>query len=107
MLDSNGQVTVNEHSPSQRFHRYVSERMKDWMRERELDGESAGYEVAFFDEDSLGEVSCLVIFQNDGEIWRAWETADNPRLALQRCLENLRPESEIDESDVAASLQKH
>lgn len=58
-----GHITVNEHVASQRFNRFVDERLKDWMRDHLPTGSSSEYEVAFFDEDSLGEVSCLIVIQ--------------------------------------------
>ena len=108
-----GHVTVNERIPSQRFHKFVDEKMKDWMIDHIHQGEQAAdlpfpqtnslhlggtdYEVSFFDEDPLGEISCLVVVQSGDTMWRAWESADNPRSALSRSLEHLHT-AEIDEN---------
>src|SRR5262245_32728664 len=95
MREPVGHVTVNERMPSQRFHRYVSEKIKDWMHEHDLGTEDhTDYEVAFFDEDPLGEISCLVVIHAGDHQWRSWETADNPRLALDRSIDHLREHSE-------------
>lgn len=94
MREPNGHVTVNERIPTQRFHRFVDEKIKDWMRDHEFGEQPAEYEVAFFDEDSLGEISCLVVIHSGQHLWRSWETADNPRLALSRSLEQLKENSE-------------
>ena len=88
MQEPNGHVTVNERVPSHRFHRFVEEKVKDWMKEN-LNDELAQYEVAFFEEDVLGEVSCLVVIQAGDHLWRSWESADNSRLALSRSLSHL------------------
>lgn len=96
MRDPNGHVTINERVPSQRFNRFVDEQIRDWMRDQNFGEDPAEYEVAFFDEDPLGEVSCLVVIQAGKQLWRSWETADNPRLALSRSIENLREEPETD-----------
>ncbi len=84
-----GHVTINERNPSSRFSRFVDERMKDWMRDYLDDLPETDYEVSFFDEDPLGEISCLVIVQSGETLWRAWESADNPRTALKRSLHHL------------------
>lgn len=94
MRDPNGHVTVNERVPSHRFHRFVDEKIKDWMRDHQISEQPAEYEVAFFDEDPLGEISCMVVIHSGKKLWRSWETADNPRLALRRSLEQLRSEQE-------------
>ena len=116
--ESIGHVTVNERVPSLRFHKFVDERMQGWMREH-LNGSNFGshtdrevsieasaseiafnetdYEVSFFDEDPLGEISCLVVVQSGETLWRAWESADNPRAALSRSLEHLHT-SDVDEN---------
>lgn len=91
--EASGRVTVNEHMPSQRFHRFVDEKIRDWMEAHQLTGRPLDYDVAFFDEDPLGEVSCLIVINASGHLWRAWETADNPRVALSRSIENLRMET--------------
>lgn len=95
MREPVGQVTVNERTPSHRFHRFVDEKIKDWMKDHELVDESADYEVAFFNEDSLGEISCLVVIHSGNALWRSWETAGSPQLALRRSLEHLRPEDDL------------
>ncbi len=92
MPEQMGHITVNERVPSQRFNRFVDEKIKDWMREHALGEDSTDYEVAFFDEDSIGEVSCLVVIHSGDHLWRSWESADNPRIALRRSLERLHEE---------------
>ena len=87
-------ITVNERAPSERFHRFVEEKVRDWMRDHEIDESAADYEVAFFDEEALNEISCLVVVHAGGQLYRAWEEADNPRLALRRSLDNLKIEDE-------------
>lgn len=96
MIEPNGHVTVNERVPSQRFNRFVDESIREWMRDQGLDDEPSEYEVAFFDEDPIGETSCLIVVQVGGELWRSWETADNPRVALQRSLEQLKRDREAE-----------
>lgn len=91
--EPSGHVTINERMPTQRFYRFVDEKIRDWVRENGLDNKPVDYEVAFFDEDPLGEVSCLIVLNAGGQLWRSWETADNPRLALCRSIESLRPET--------------
>lgn len=88
-----GHVTVNERIPSERFTRFVDEKMKDWVRDQEIAADAFDYEVSFFDEDSIDEVSCMALVQAGSHIWRSWETADNPRLALRRALEGMREET--------------
>jgi len=101
MQDSIGHVTVNERVPTQRFHRFVEEKLKDWIRDHGLSEQhDLEYEVAFFDEESLGEVSCLVVIHAGDNLWRSWETADNPRIALARSLENMKIEDEEPISDL-------
>jgi hypothetical protein len=85
-----GHVTVNERIPSQRFTRFVDQQIKNWIREHEIDRFTTEYEVAFFDEESLGEVSCLVVVQSGTQLWRAWESADNSRAALMLTMEHLK-----------------
>lgn len=99
LTDAHGHVTVNERMPTQRFHRFVEEKIKDWLHAHQVDESKAEYEVAFFDEDPLGEISCLVVLHTGDQLWRAWETADNPRVALTRSLDGLKPESSLDETD--------
>lgn len=94
---SNGHVTVNERMPSQRFHRFVDTKMRDWLRDHDLNEGNAEYEVAFFDEEPLGETSCLVVVHSGPKMWRSWESADNPREALRQSIDRLRLEDEIDE----------
>lgn len=90
MAEQMGHVTVNEHVPTEKFNRYVDEKVKAWIGDHEGEAtQPAEYEVAFFDEDTLGEVSCLVVIHCGGQLWRAWETGDNPRTALARSLEQL------------------
>ncbi len=98
MREPLGHVTINERIPSQRFHRFVDEKIKDWMHDHQLEDRPAEYEVAFFDEDSLGEISCLVVIQAGPKSWRSWETADNPRLALSRSIDRLQENSDLQES---------
>ncbi|HVK61079.1 MAG TPA: hypothetical protein VM432_05995 [Bdellovibrionales bacterium] len=94
MREPQGHITVNEHVPTQRFHRFVDEKVKDWLRDHGFEDQPSEYEVAFFDEDVLGEVSCLVVVQSGEQMWRSWETADNPRAALSRSLEHLAIEDD-------------
>ena len=98
MNDSQGHVTVNERMPSVRFHRFVEEKVKDWIRDHEIQASDTDFEVAFFDEESLGETSCLVVIHSGEHLWRSWETADNPRQALSRSLEHLRSDDENDDA---------
>lgn len=104
MRDPVGHVTVNERIPSQRFSRFVDEKIKDWIHDNDLDETPAEYEVAFFDEDPLGEISCLVVIHSGESLWRSWETADNPRLALKRSLEQLKIDGEQELEDDQAPL---
>jgi hypothetical protein len=90
----NQNVTVNEKSPTPSFNRWVDERVRDWMRDHEIEGEQTDYEVAFFDEDSIGEVSCLVVIHAGNHVWRSWESASSPRASLSRSLERLHEDLE-------------
>ena len=100
MSDQMGHVTVNEHVPTEKFNRFVDEKVKTWIGDHEgADGQPSEYEVAFFDEDTLGEVSCLVVIHCGGQLWRAWESGDNPRIALQRSLEQLAVDDEASASE--------
>lgn len=96
MQEAHGHVTMNEQVPSERFSRFVEEKVQDWMKDHGFDMAkgAATYEVAFFDEEALGQVSCLVIIQRGNELWRAWEEGDNPRTALSRSLEHLKIEED-------------
>lgn len=104
MREPVGHITVNERIPSQRFHRFVDEKIKDWMKDHNLEEQPAEYEVAFFDEDPLGEISCLVVIHSGKQLWRSWETADNPRLALYRSIEHLHndPSGDLSPNTVGA-----
>ena len=83
-------ITVNERVPSHRFHRFVDEKVRSWIRDQGLRENDFDYEVAFFDEEPLGEVSCLIVLQSADHMWRSWETSDNPRFALLKSLEHLK-----------------
>lgn len=99
-----GHVTVNEHVPTEKFNRYVDEKVQMWMKEhRGQETNASEYEVAFFDEDTLGEVSCLIVIHSEGQLWRAWETGDSPRSALARSLEHLRIDDEATSNETLAS----
>lgn len=101
---SNGHVTVNEHVPTEKFSRYVDEKVKSWLSDHQgQDGAAAEYEVAFFDEDALGEVSCLVVMHCGGQLWRAWDRGDSPREALARSLEHLAIDDEATSSEAVFS----
>jgi hypothetical protein len=99
-----GHVTVNEHVPTEKFNRFVDEKVKAWIADHQDANteQPSEYEVAFFDEDSLGEVSCLVVIHCDGQLWRAWETGDNPRMALARSLEFLAVDDEASATEAEA-----
>jgi hypothetical protein len=103
MRELNGHITVNEHVPTERFHRFVDEKVKDWLKDHGFENTASEYEVAFFDEDVLGEVSCLVVLQLGDQMWRSWETADNPRAALTRTLDHLT----IEEDEQPVSRTTH
>lgn len=94
MREPSGHITVNERLPSNRFHRFVDEKVKDWMKIHNLENNLAEYEVAFFNEETIGEISCLVVIHSGNAMWRSWETAANPQLALRRSLEHLQPEAD-------------
>lgn len=100
-----GHVTVNEHVPTEKFNRFVDEKVKAWIADHQGDEPSpSDYEVAFFDEEALGEVSCLVVVHCGGQLWRAWEVGDNPRLALARSLDRLVVDDEATASESLPSL---
>ena len=92
MREQSSHVTVNEQVPSVRFRRFVEDEVTTWMQHEGVAELPAEYEVAFFDEDHTGEISCLVVIHCGADIWRSWESADNPRMALQRSLEHLKIE---------------
>ena len=101
-----GHVTVNEHVPTEKFNRFVDEKVKAWIADHQSatnDDQPSEYEVAFFDEDTLGEVSCLVVIHCGGQLWRSWETGDNPRTALARSLETLVVDDEATANEDEAS----
>ncbi len=100
-----GHVTVNEHVPTEKFNRFVDEKVKAWIADHQGSDEDqpSEYEVAFFDEDTLGEVSCLVVIHCGGQLWRAWETGDNPRIALARSLEHLAVDDEATANEAEVS----
>lgn len=104
MYDSLGTVKYNEHLITDRLQRSVDEKLRHWMHEQHLDGSPARYEVSFFDEDILEEVSCMVLVQSGNREWRSWETAANARQAFSLSLERMH-ESEnqhvIDEEEIA------
>jgi hypothetical protein len=97
---SHGHVTMNEQPASQRFHRFVDEKIKNWMRIHNLADKPSEYEVAFFDEEPMGEVSCLVVIQSGRHLWRSWETADNARIALSRSIENLKADDDDEAKEI-------
>ena len=102
--ESYGHVTVNEHVPTEKFSRFVDEQVKKWMGGHQgQDGVASEYEVAFFDEETLGEVSCLVVVHCGGQLWRAWQSGDNPREALARSLDHLSIDDETASSEAVAS----
>lgn len=91
MREANGHISVNENAPTERFNAYVEEQVAAWIRAHESSSTTVSettpeYEVAFFDEEAVGEISCLVVIHINDQLWRAWETADNPRAALARTL---------------------
>ncbi len=90
MHDSLGSVKYNERTLHDRLSRDVDEKMRHWLRERRLDEGPSGYEVSFFDEDILEEVSCLIMVQARNRRWRSWETAPNARQAFILSIERLR-----------------
>ena len=94
MADQTGHITVNERVPNERFNKFVEEQVRGWVREHAISEDATDYEVAFFDEDQLGEVSCLVVIHNGEHLWRSWQSADNPRIALRRTLERLHEDFE-------------
>lgn len=105
MAEQMGHVTVNEHVPTEKFNRFVDEKVKAWIADHQgaNDERASEYEVAFFDEDALGEVSCLVVIHCGGQLWRAWETGDNPRTALARSLEFLAVDDEASATEAEAT----
>lgn len=88
-LEAVGVVTFNERSATALFERFVQDEVRRWLEDRDEASPPLTYEIAFFDEDSLNEVSCLVAINAQGQLMRSWETADNPRMALKRSLERL------------------
>jgi|GEM_PF-4050218 len=109
MAEQMGHVTVNEHVPTEKFNRFVDEKVKAWIADHQgeqTEPEASEYEVAFFDEETLGEVSCLVVVHCGGQLWRAWETGDNPRTALARSLEHLAVDDEATATEAEANNSK-
>ncbi len=91
MRESAGQVKFNERNLNDRLQRFVDEKIRHWIENHEPYENPTDYEVAFFDEEALGEISCLIVVQSGAKMWRSWETASNPRLAFSRSLEQLEP----------------
>lgn len=87
-----GQVKFNERSLNDGLQRFVDENIRRWLMAQNIGPDPTDYEVAFFDEDTLGEVSCLITVNSGARLWRSWETATNPRLAFNRSLEHLHPD---------------
>jgi hypothetical protein len=87
-----GQVTINQKSPTQTFQRFVDEQVTAWLEAHNLNVSESVYDVSFFSEEALDEMSCMISIESNGQTWRAWETADNHRIALARSLERLQPE---------------
>ncbi len=108
MREPNGHVTVNEHVPTEKFSRFVEEKVQSWMSEHHAkDGSPSEYEVAFFDEDVLGEVSCLIVIHCGGQLWRAWESGDTPRAALAKTIESLAVDDEATSADSGQGPMVH
>lgn len=85
-----GRISVNDQNPTSRLQRYVEERVKRWLVSQELDeAKPMDFEVAFFNEEVVGEVSCLITVQAGETQWRSWETGESPQSALNRSLENM------------------
>ncbi len=106
--ESVGHVTVNEHVPTEKFSRFVEEKVQAWMSDHHAqDGAPSEYEVAFFDEDTLGQVSCLIVVHCGGQLWRAWETSDNPRTALDRSLMSLTIDDEASSANLNSGSSVH
>lgn len=104
MREASGHITVNERQPTDRFNDYVEEKIQLWLKEHRaniaIEPQTAPeYEVAFFDEETLGEVSCLVVIHDGFQLWRAWETSSNPRLALGQSLAALKVDEDISASE--------
>jgi hypothetical protein len=88
--DTVGRISVNEKTPNSRLQRYVEEKVKQWLVSQDLsDGGPADFEVAFFNEDTPNEVSCLITIQAGETQWRSWETGESPQAALNRSLDNM------------------
>ena len=88
--EASGHVTINERNPTDKFQRFVDEKIRHWLKKNDFQDGPIEYEVAFFDEDVLGEVSCMIVVQNGARMWRSWETAENPRMALSKSMEHLQ-----------------
>lgn len=97
MYDSLGMVKFNERILNDRLQRFVDEHMRQWLRDQgiEIESEPANYEVSFFNEDVLDEVSCLITAQSGSRSWRSWETAPNARLAFGLSLERLHLDTQL------------
>ncbi len=105
MAEQMGHVTVNEHIPTEKFNRFVDEKVQNWIGDHEsAEGQLAEYEVAFFDEEALGEVSCLVVVQCGGQLWRSWQSGDNPGTALKRSLKQLSVDDDASASEAGVFI---
>lgn len=96
MTHLNGQITYNDKTTDSRFNRFVEEKIKGWIQQNfSMEDENSSFHVAFFDESSIGEVSCLLEVTVNNDHWRSWEMADNARVALSRSIDQLAIESNM------------
>ena len=97
MRENLGEIKFNEHGLSDSgLQRFVDDKMRQWLKSEGLAEGPTDYEVSFFDEDVLGEVSCMIAVHCGSKSWRSWESADNPRTAFFRSIENLHGDSELE-----------
>ena len=91
-------ITVNDRSADAEFASHVNSEIERWASNAGLDlsaGDSENdsaardFQVAFFDEDHVGKVSCLIVVKECERLWRAWESASDLRQALTMSLSTL------------------
>lgn len=84
------QVSFNEQGCDTQLEKFVDTNIRTWIDSSGIGDELTDYEVEFFAEESIGNVSCLIVVQSGPKMWRSWETGDDPQTAFYRSLENLQ-----------------
>lgn len=84
-----GIVTYNEAMSNPLLNNYVEERMDEWLVKHHMEDNVMDYEVAFFDEESPEDISCLVLLQMGPYICQSWQNGVSTEEALEKSLWDL------------------